>query len=104
MVGEIYIANIPFTDATVSKIRPVLLIKTNSFNDILYMPLTTNTSVKGFKIDNIHLQEGYLPKPSVVIYEKIGVIATSLLVKKIGLMDSNIYKEILYRFIQFVQK
>ncbi|MEJ7685160.1 MAG: type II toxin-antitoxin system PemK/MazF family toxin [Segetibacter sp.] len=104
MVGEIRIANIPFTDATVTKIRPVLLIKANSFSDILYMPLTTNISVKGFKIDNIHLQDEFLPKTSVDIYEKIGVIATSLLVRKIGLLNQNIYKEIISRFIQFLQQ
>ncbi len=42
MVGEIHLANIYFTDATTAKVRPVLLIKPNSFGDILYLPLTTN--------------------------------------------------------------
>ncbi len=39
-----FLANIFFTDATAGKIRPVLLL------DILYMPLTSNTSTKAFQL------------------------------------------------------
>ncbi len=67
MVGEIYLANIHFTDAVTAKVRPVLLLKANSFNDMLYLPLTSNTHTKGISIDNNHLETGYLPKTSVVI-------------------------------------
>jgi len=47
MVGEIYLANIFFTNAAASKVRLVLLLKPNSFNDILYLPLTSNTATNG---------------------------------------------------------
>jgi len=104
MVGEIHIANIYFTDASTSKIRPVLLLKTNSFNDILYLPLTTNTIVKGIRLTNKQLKEGYLPKVSMVVYEKPGVIATSLLVKKIGTLNDNTHEAIIDKLIEFIQK
>lgn len=104
MVGEIHIANIHFTDASAAKIRPVLLLKPNSFNDVLYMPLTTNSSVKGIIIDNSHLKDGYIPKTSIVVYEKPGVIATTLLLKKIGTLNQSTYLKIIDELIQFLKK
>lgn len=103
MVGEIYLANIYFTDAAAAKVRPVLLLKTNSFNDVLYLPLTSNTGIKGISIDNSHLQDGYLPKVSIVIYEKIGVIATTLLIKKIATLNNNTYRQIINELVKFLQ-
>jgi mRNA-degrading endonuclease toxin of MazEF toxin-antitoxin module len=103
MVGEIHLANIYFTDASMAKVRPVLLLKPNSFNDILYLPLTSNLLSKGIHIDNKSLHEGYLPKASVVVYEKPGVIATNLLLRKIGVLQADVYKQILAELVHFLQ-
>ncbi len=103
MVGEIHLANIYFTDSTAAKVRPVLLLKPNSFNDALYLPLTSNTATKGISIDNSNLQEGYLPKVSIVVYEKIGVIATTLLFKKIGTLNHNTYRKIINELVEFLR-
>ncbi len=102
MVGEIHLANIYFTNATKAKVRPVLLLKLNSFNDFLYLPLTSNTATKGISIDNSNLQEGYLPKVSIVVYEKIGVIATTLLIKKIATLNNNTYRQIINLLVKFI--
>lgn len=104
MVGEIHLATITFTDNSKSKVRPVLLLKSNSFNDVLYMPLTSNTNTKGILIDSNHLQEEYLPKTSVVVYEKTSVIATNLLIRKIGTLNKKVYQRIIYEFIQFLKE
>ncbi len=104
MVGEIHIAHIYFTDATAAKVRPVLLIKPNTFNDMLYMPLTANTNTKGISIDNSHLQDGYLPEPSIVVYEKIGVIPKTLLIKKIGTLNETVYQNIITKLVRFLQQ
>ncbi len=103
MVGEIHLAHIPFTDASSAKVRPVLLLKPNSFNDVLYLPLTSNTGTKGISIDNSNLQDGFLPKVSNVVYEKIGVIATTLLIKKIATVDNNTYRQIINQLMEFIQ-
>ena len=104
MVGEIHLANIYFTDATTAKVRPVLLLKPNSFNDLLYFPLTSNTGTKGISIANNDLQDGYLPKISIVVYEKIGVISTTLLIKKIATLKSNTYRQIINELVKFLQE
>lgn len=103
MVGEIHLANIHFTDATTAKVRPVLLLKPNSFNDVLYLPLTSNTNTKGISIDNSHLRNGYLPKVSIVVYEKIGVLAKSLLIKRIATLDNSTYRKIVDELIKFLR-
>ncbi len=103
MVGEIHIAKIYFTDATFFKARPVLLLKRNNFNDVLYLPLTSNMETKGVFIDNSNLQDGYLPRTSIVVYEKIGVIAPALLVKKIATVNSNTYSHIINELVKLLQ-
>jgi hypothetical protein len=103
MVGEIHLANIYFTDASMAKVRPVMLLKANSFNDALYLPITSNLLTKGVPIDNSSLKEGYLPKASVVVYEKPGVIATSLLIRKIGVLQLNVSTKIITELVDFLQ-
>jgi len=104
MVAEIHLANIYFTDVSASKIRPILLLKVNSFGDVLYLPLTTNIMVNGFKIDSSNLREGLLPKTSVVVHEKPGVIAKSLLIKKIGTLHAETHGEVMKALVDFIQK
>lgn len=103
MVAEIHLAKIYFTDSSSAKVRPILLLKLNSFNDILYMPLTSNLNINGISISNMDLQDGYLPKTSIVVYEKISVISSHLLIKKIGTLEINIFKRVVNELVQFVQ-
>jgi mRNA-degrading endonuclease toxin of MazEF toxin-antitoxin module len=102
MVGEIHLANIYFTNVTAAKVRPVLILKPNSFSDVLYLPLTSNININGISINNSNLLDGYLPKISIVIYEKVGVIATSLLIKKIATINNNTYMQILTELTRFI--
>lgn len=103
MVAEIHLAKIYFTDASYFKVRPVVLLKLNSFNDILYMPLTSNLKINGVSIENTDLQDGYLPKTSIVVYEKVSVISTHLLIKKIGTLEISIFKKIVNELVRFMQ-
>ena len=103
MVGEIHLAKIYFTDASDAKIRPVLLLRANSFSDVIYLPLTTNMLIKGVSIDNDQLTDGYLPKTSIVVYEKPGVIAATLLIKKIRTLNMVVYRNIIDKLIDFLK-
>lgn len=103
MVGEIHLANIYFTDSSAAKVRPVLLVKANSFNDAIYLPLTSNLLTNGMHIDNSNLTDGFLPKTSVVVYEKPGVIAPSLLIRKIGTLQTKVYAQIVAELVNFIQ-
>jgi len=100
--GDIYLANIYFSDSSESKIRPILLLKENSYSDFLFLPLTTNLDVPGFKLDNTHLAEGLLPKTSIVVCERIGVIAKNLLTRKIAKLDITTQQQIITELINFI--
>jgi hypothetical protein len=71
---------------------------------VLYLPLTSNTNTKGISIDNSHLQDGYLPKTSIVVYEKPGVISTTLLIKKVATHNNNTCQQIISELVQFLPK
>lgn len=68
------------------------------------MPLTSNLNIKGVQITNTNLSEGFLPKDSVVVYEKIGVIAPELIIKKVRILNTNIFENIIEEFIEFFQE
>lgn len=95
MVGDIHIAKIYFTDHTDYKLRPILIFKEYSENDLLFLPLTTNKEIGGFSIESNDLKEGHLKKKSVIIFPKIGIIHKSLLTKKIGRLKQKIFKNIM---------
>ena len=104
MVGEIHLANIYFTNSAAAKVRPILLLKSNSFDDAVYLPLTSNMSTIGVSIDSNDLTDGFLPKTSVVVYEKPGVIAPALLIKKIGTIQADTYMRVIGELTKFLQK
>lgn len=103
MVRGIYLANIIYTDKKHSKVRPVLILKQNSYNDLVYLPLTTNLEAKGILIDNDVLDIGRIPKKSIVITEKISVIDKSLLLRKIATINNIQFNIIISEICNFLK-
>ena len=60
MVGKIFLAKIFYTDISDSKVRPVVIIKENSYKDIIVFPLTTNLLATGLLLNNDKLLKGKL--------------------------------------------
>lgn len=104
MVAGIYLAPIYFMDANHAKTRPILLIKQNNYQDYVFVPLTTNLQAIGIAIDNSNLQEGFLPKKSMIVYEKVSVIAPSRLIKKIGVLNAATYQMVIHELVLFLSK
>ncbi len=94
MVRSIVLAKVYFTDVSDYKLRPVLLCQKLVHDDYLYLPLTTNLSVEGFRVESNDLESGSLAKPSVVIVPKISVIHVSLLDRVIGILRADKFEEI----------
>jgi len=95
MVGKIFIAKIYFTDFSTYKYRPVVLIKEYQKEDFLYLPVTSNLSLSGIKINNDFLESGTLIKESLIIVSKIGIIHKSLLTKEVGKLKKESFKSIM---------
>ena len=79
MVGGIYFINMPYSDFSIAKGRPVLVFYEIDKNDCLILPLTTNLARNGVLITNDNLKSGSLKKQSVIIVPKITAIDKSLI-------------------------
>jgi hypothetical protein len=94
MVRSIVLAKVYFTDVSDHKLRPILLCQKIAHEDYLYLPLTTNLSVEGVRVESNDLESGSLLKPSIVIVPKLSVIHASLLDRVIGLLKADKFEEI----------
>ena len=78
MVGNIYFVEIPYSDYSYIKGRPVLIFK-DLENDFLFLPLTSNLKRSGILLENTDLSKGTLKKDSVVVIPKINAIDKKLI-------------------------
>lgn len=80
MVGHIYFINMPYSDFTKSKGRPVLVYKQIDKNDVLILPLTSNLQRDGMLITDADIEDGSIKKKSVVIVPKLTAVDSSLII------------------------
>lgn len=94
MVGAIYFINMPYSDFSNYKGRPVLVFQLIDNNDILILPLTTNLNRNGFVLANNDIQAGNLKKKSVLIIPKITAIDKSLIQenKRIAVIKDEVFE------------
>jgi len=103
MVGKIFLTKIYYTDISASKVRPVVIIKENSYADIIIFPLTTNLRTTGLLLNNDKLLKGKLPKKSIIVYEKIATIDKQFIVKEIATLKLEIFSQLLNEFCQYLK-
>jgi len=104
MVGTICFARIYFTDNKNFKLRPILIIKKNSFNDFIYIPFTTNSKNRySFKFSNSFLEFGEFKRESYLILDKTCTIEEKLLDKKIAKVKNDIFENILDEYCKVLR-
>jgi mRNA interferase MazF len=97
---DIVLISFPFSNLENSKVRPVLVISNdeynNKFNDFIAVPLTSNIKARQYamKITNRNLENGTLVAPSQIKVDKIFSVNQSLVRKKIGKAKKDFYKQI----------
>ncbi len=96
MVGSIYFIQMPYSDFTEFKGRPVLVFKAIDKSDVLVLPLTTNLNREGVVISNQDIEQGSLKKESVVIVPKLTVIDSGLISqsRKIATLKKQSYANV----------
>lgn len=98
--GDIVLVNIPFSNLTSNKKRPVVVISNNEYNnltdDIVVVAVTSNITEKeyGVIIKNIDMEEGNLKVDSQIRTDKIYTLSKSIVIKKYGSIKRNIFNEI----------
>ena len=104
MVGDIYLAKIYFTDGSRYKLRPILIIKENSFGDYIYIPFTTNPKNRySFKFSNSFLDFGEFRKDSYLIIDKTCTIQKNLLDRKIAHIKKSSLIEVYNKYCEFLR-
>jgi len=104
MVGKIYLAKIYFTNGENYKIRPILILKENSFKDYIYIPFTTQASnINSVQFSNNDLITGVFQKTSYLIIDKTCSIQSTLLTKEIGQISEEKLHEVFNSYCNFLK-
>ena len=98
--GDIVAVELPFSDFSGSKLRPVLIVSGNTFNknsnDVVVAKITSSSfdPTWEIKIDQEDLEEGVLKKPSVIDLSFLITIEKPLIKKKIGSVKKHIVNKV----------
>ena len=91
--GDIVVIPVPFSDLSSSKIRPVLIISSDEYNeltdDIIVMAITSNITSKKYCVHITETEEGELPEKSQIRTDKVYTLAKSIIKKKICGVTEN---------------
>lgn len=94
--GDILLLPVPFTDLSITKRRPVLVISNNGFNqkspDIVVVAMTSNpfTNEYIFTITQADMEQGHLNRPGRVRADRIYTLSQSLVVKTFGRVKPHV--------------
>lgn len=103
---DILLVPFPFSDQSGNKVRPVLVVSNNAFNekseDILVCAITSNMKEELFSmpITSSDLETGILHHTCCVKIENILKINKNLIIKKIGTIVGHLFKEIKEKIFQ----
>ena len=87
---EMVLIPIPFSDLKSKKRRPVIVISNDSYNqkteDIVVVAVTSNIEKKDYTllITQNDLEDGNLPKDSMIRVDKIYALSQLIVVKRLG--------------------
>ena len=91
-IGDIVLVKFPFTDFSKSKKRPVLIIKDeNNLHDIVCFQITSNNQQTNIlRINNSDLANSNLTLESYIKYDKCFTLNSSIIDKKIAMVNQNL--------------
>jgi len=107
--GDLLLVPFPFSDQSGKKVRPVIVISNEKFNenseDVLVVGVTSSSSRDAYTINlaNKDLDGGNLLTPCYVKIENILKIDKELVIKKIGKINKSKLKEITKKISEITQ-
>ena len=105
---DLLLVPFPFSDQSGKKVRPVIVISNNDFNiaseDIIVVGVTSNISKDKYTINltDKDLDEGKLHTNCCIKIENILKLDKELIVKKIGKVNKNTFKEIVSKLNEII--
>jgi len=106
--GEIVLVPFPFSDLSISKQRPVLIISKNVYNqnseDIITCGITSylKNAPCSVLIDNKNLINGSIPKKSRIKVDKLFTIKKDLVRRKIAQINKQTFDQVKCEFLKLI--
>ena len=98
--GDVCLAHFPFTDASASKLRPVLVISGDKFNngaDVVVLPISSRPNPSdsfSVHIGDPDYQRAGLRRESSVKWAKPATIAKSVVSRRLGALPQELIDEV----------
>lgn len=102
--GDLILVPFPFSDQSGRKVRPVVVLSNNEYNehseDIIVVGITSNLSKDKYaiKLDDKDLEEGKLITSCIIKIENILRLDRYLIIKKIGKIKKDKLKDMISIF------
>jgi mRNA interferase MazF len=97
--GEIVLIPVPFSDLSLVKRRPVLVISYMSHNctnnDMIVVAITSNLQQNGIVIETKDLLAGELPRKSLIRCDKIYTLEQRIVIKQLGIVSESVMKKVI---------
>ncbi|MBI5430415.1 MAG: type II toxin-antitoxin system PemK/MazF family toxin [Nitrosomonadales bacterium] len=104
--GELVLLPFPFTDASASKRRPVLMLTTpDEYGDFIGMAISSRSHhANAEPLQNDSLSEGYLPKPSWIRVDRVVTLNVGLVTKSFAKTKSEVRRQAVSRLCEMLQR
>lgn len=106
---DLLLVPFPFSDQSGRKVRPVIVISNNEFNnnskDVIVIGVTSNISKDKYTINltNNNLDEGKLLTNCYIKIENVLKLDKELIIKKIGKINKVILKNIIDKLFEIIR-
>lgn len=106
--GDILLVPFPFSDQSGRKVRPVIIISKREFNedseDIVVIGVTSNISKDKYALNltNKDLEQGHLFTECCIKCENILKLDKELIIKKIGKIKKDKFKQIISKILEII--
>lgn len=105
---ELLLVPFPFSDQSGRKIRPVIIVSNDNFNeysqDIIVVGVTSNVQIDAINLTNNDLEEGKLFTECSIKSENILKIDKELIIKKIGKIKKEKLRSIINRINDIIKE
>ena len=106
---DLILVPFPFSDQSGRKVRPVIVISNNKFNessdDVLVIGVTSNLSKDEctISLNNKNLEQGKIITNCCIKIENISKLDKELIIKKIGQINKATLKNIIEKLLKIIK-
>lgn len=102
--GDIVLVPFPFSDLSNVKRRPVLILSEGECSNLITCGITSNLKNKqsSILIEKSNLSEGAVPVKSLIKVDKLFTLEKSIVIKKIGRVNKEIFDKVKKEFIKLI--